>query len=214
VPTKDDLERAFLELASQGESSHGAAETALDPAWLRQNMPELELSRGSTVCLHVPARLDCHATADVIVELARQEERTAVFCDHTTIWRGGIRGFFEPQTSSKWLSRAASLSVEEAAAVIRRFGSHVPDPLSACAATPTCFLAIAAAALNNPEILIYSTEGLDPLGCLAIHEYVGSYCRHLCVVCVSGVVEVGDQPPAHIHCPDNVECIILRGPEA
>ena len=214
MPAKDDLQRAFLELTSQGEIGHGEADTGLDSAWLRRNVPELELSRGSIVCLHVPVGLDCRRVADAIAELASQEEKTALFCDHTTIWRGGARGFLRPRTSTKWLSRAAGLSVEEATAVIRRFSSHVPDRLSTCAATPTCFLAIAAAVLKNPDILIYSTVGLDPLGCRAIHEYVGSYCRHLCVVYLSGAVEVGGQPPAHVDCPDNAECVILRRPEA
>jgi hypothetical protein len=185
---------------------------------LRGVIAALDLSPQWVYCLHFPPGGICsnQLVAQEIIEFARHCDKTAVFCDlAATHPPRGFGRWFHPRTCAGWLSRTAGVSQEEANELIRGFGKPIPRLLAACAATPRCFLGIAAAIAKRPDVLVYSTSGLDPSGRAAIHEYVGSRGRDLCVIYLSWAAVSGDGAPARRDCPQDAVCVTVdRKPEA
>ena len=164
-------------------------------------IPQLELWPGRIICLHIP-----HGFHEEFSAL-EQEVLRAVCCPARN--RRGCREYFRRQRTAEWLSQAAGIMEQEAAELIASFDVRVADILSANALTPRCLLGIAAALCKRPEVVIYSTCGLDPSGRLAVHRFVALNSGALCAVHLSSPTVFGNGSPAPRICPDKSRCITL-----
>lgn len=173
-------------------------------------IPPLELSPGRLVCLHIPHGFHAEVSAveQEILKVARREEKSAAICRPART-RHGFREYFRRQRTVEWLSRVAGISEREAAEMIAGFDVHVDDVLSANAGTPRCLLGIAAALCQRPEVIIYSTCGLDPSGRSAVHRFVAFHCGALCAVHLSSPTVFGNSLPAPRECDERWRCIAL-----
>ena len=81
-----------------------------------------------------------------------------------------------PDKSVNWFVRYSSCSRIEARKIISDLPENIHPRLSYNAGTPCCLLAIAAEYFQKPELLIYSTSGLDPAGVKTVNAYVNSVC--------------------------------------
>ena len=173
-------------------------------------IPQLELSPGRIICLHIPHGFHEEFSAleqEVLRAAWREDKSTAVCCPARN--RRGCREYFRRQRTAEWLSQAAGIMEQEAAELIASFDVRVADILSANALTPRCLLGIAAALCKRPEVVIYSTCGLDPSGRLAVHRFVSLNSGALCAVHLSSPTVFGNGSPAPRICPDKSRCITL-----
>jgi hypothetical protein len=109
----------------------------------------------------------------------------------------------------EWLSKVAGIAQPEAAQVIASFGVPVQQILAANPGTPRCLLGIAAVLCMRPDVAIYSTVGLDPSGCLAVHRFVALNSKGLAAVHVSLPTFFGNGSARPRFCPENSQCINL-----
>jgi hypothetical protein len=173
-------------------------------------LPPIRFSRGRILCLHVP-----HGSHNAVgslerqlVDVARQQAKGILVCRPATS-RRGPRQWLWPQTSVDWLARAASVSRQEAHALIAALPVPVATVLSHNAGTPRSLLGIAAALARETDVVVYTTAGLDPLGCEAVHEYIASRRVDLCVIHLSMPAFYGDGSHAPRLCPSRAECLPL-----
>ncbi|MFN0019831.1 MAG: hypothetical protein ACKVP0_16360 [Pirellulaceae bacterium] len=171
-------------------------------------LPQLALIQGRIICLHVPDGLhdDGQALIEALVEFV-QSDGKSVGVGGLATPRQGVLELFGRQTSQQWLADAAGISLEDAQKLISGFGVPVDEDLSANAATPRCLLGIAATIVSKPDVLIYRTDGLDPRGRIAVHQYAAAKTRELCLVHLSSPTVFGDGSAAPRHCPPNADCI-------
>lgn len=173
-------------------------------------LPALDFSGGRAICLHVPN--GHHGVFDSIeqriVELIQTQSKSAATCQRA-MQRRGFRERFWPQTSVDWLSRNGRISHNDAANLIASFNIPVAKTLSHNAGTPRSYLGIAATVALHPDVLIYSSAGLDPRGCIAVHQYVRACCADTCAVHLSLPTHYTHGSSAPRYCPEDAECITL-----
>jgi hypothetical protein len=199
---------------------------------MRLKLPTLEFSPGRIMCLHIPHGFN--TAGDVfqqeLLHLAHRQAKTAVLCQpagfESRVARSGwvrrATGWFSritnrqptrrglvAQTSTDWLSHAAGVSNEESVRIISELGERVAEELDFNAGTPRCLLGIAAALVQKPEVIIYSTIALDLQGCWKVHEYVVAKCTPLCAIHISHPGQHGDGTPHPRVCPSGAQCITL-----
>jgi hypothetical protein len=177
-------------------------------------VPQLDMSPGRIICLHVPHGFhnEVPALEQEVVQLAKRFDKSVALCRPAEI-RRGIREYFRQQRSRVWLAQSAGISEEEAARIIANFGVRVGDILSANAATPRCLLGIAATLCRKPQVIVYSTSGLDPSGCIAVHRFVELNRSDSCAIHLSLPALFGNGSPAPRLCPDNAQCAALTPAE-
>ncbi len=177
---------------------------------MKLTVPQIELARGMTICLHIP-----HGCEDVdevveneLLQLAgRQGKKVALSRPAEISWGDEI----SPRESCVgWLSRVTGISQEESKEIVAGLGVRVADALANNAGTPRALLGIAAALAQEPEVLIYSAKALDAEGCWRVHQFVRSECRHLCVIHVSYPHVLGDGSPHPRDCPQGARCFALN----
>lgn len=136
-------------------------------------VPDLSTEPGTYWCVHIPQGCSqhVHRLEDHFTNLAAQRHQTAIVARMASPHRG-IRYLFKPETSVGWLMQEAGISGDEAKMIIESFGIHVRDELRQNAGNPRCLLGLAAALSENPEVLVYTTAGTDPIGRDAAFRYV------------------------------------------
>lgn len=173
-------------------------------------LPNIELIAGNFYCVHLSPKLS--DATDVISQITQLAERSHKSVIHAkpAVQRGGMIEFFRKQSAVAWLANAAGLSKIEAAGVIQSFPRKVAKTLSHNAGTPRAFLGVAAAIAQKPDVIVYSTAGVDPVGCQQLHEYVAMQARNLCIVHVSHYTSDGMGLPLPRIDPDFTRCIPLE----
>jgi hypothetical protein len=164
------------------------------------------LTPGEFFCLHVS-----NARAAVSVEKhlrllgagqGKQFTHARRMSQHRWPWR-----WWQPSSCAAWLARRVNVSLPQAQALIEELPVSVPQRLDQCATTHRILLGLAVALANRPDILLYRTSGLDPLGILTVHEYVEKHCQDLCALHLSLPTVHGDGTPAPRICPPGAKCV-------
>ena len=92
----------------------------------------------------------------------------------------------------------------DAIADIKSFGVHVAHKLNQIAANPRWMLGYAAASFQGPDVLVYGTDGMDPIGVKTAHRYMEVLAERCCVIHISP--RLTDQL-----CPPGAKCVQLEG---
>lgn len=171
--------------------------------------PKLELQSGATLCLHIPPGFhDQEALVEEeILKQAHQQGKTAIISKPAT-HRAGLLERFRKRNAIEWLAHEAGTSKAEAAILIAEFGIPIAPDLSSIPGTPRCLLGIAAALARKPQVLMYSTAALDPIGCIRVHQFLASRRSEICLVHISWPSIRGNGEPAPRSCPDGV-CVLM-----
>jgi hypothetical protein len=177
---------------------------------MRLALPLLELAPGNIFCLHIPH--GCHEAAealeDEILELASRQGKAAIISRPAGF--GARAGeSFANQSSEDWLSHAATISKQQSAEWISSLGVRVAEKIAFNAGTPRCLMGLVAALMCNPDVIVYSTCGLDSEGHRSVHGFVDSRCGPLCAIHVSYPSQFGDGSPHPRLCPARARCIEL-----
>lgn len=116
----------------------------------------------TALCCHI-GRADVFTVAVQLVQRLRDAGQTALFASGFTP-RPAWWNRFLPQSSVSWFAGTAGCSQKTAAEIIAQLPVSVNKRLSFNAGNPRCFLAIAALAYSRPDVLVYTTSGMDPRG--------------------------------------------------
>ena len=95
----------------------------------------------------------------------------------------------------------------DAIADIKSHGVRVADRLNQIAANPRWMLGYAAASSKGPDVLVYGTDGMDPMGVKAAHRYMEVLSERCCVIHMSP--RSTDQL-----CPSGATCVQIEGGNA
>ena len=139
--------------------------------------PAFSLRRGEciTLCLPKEARVDgdrmiaCLTGAEPVAGL--KIRGPVVFAAPATPPSGWRRWFHDP-TPFHWLRTNSTLSDDAIRSFLREHGMDPPYPLSRYAGNPRTFLGLAAAYAHKPDVVVFSTSGLDPSGVRETHRIV------------------------------------------
>ena len=118
----------------------------------------------------------------------------------------GLRSLFRVETCAEWLIEETDMSVEQAndtIANIESFGVRVAPKVNQIAANPRWMLGYAAASFRAPDLLVYGTGGMDPMGVKAAHRYMQIVAERCCVIHISPRVS-GPM------CPSASKCVELE----
>ena len=145
---------------------------------IHQQAPDIELPEISTApgcywCLHLPNGY-YNALSSLERELRRitsGRNQKIAFAQSAQPRRSLVR-LLKKRTTVAWLMSQCRLTEEQARSLIDSLGVHVHEDFACNAGNPRCLLGIAAALHTQPDVLVYSTMGLDPLGRKAAIEYV------------------------------------------
>lgn len=173
---------------------------------------DLSTSPGTFWCLHLPQiaasereplkqevlayLLNCCNSRGQTVAVARMAEP-----------HGGLRSLFRVETCADWLRKEVGMSAQQAhdsIAHIKSFDVRVADRLNQIAANPRWMLGYAAASFQQPDVLVYGTDGMDPMGIKAAHRYMEVVAENRCVIHMS---------PRFTgpHCPTAAKCVEIGG---
>ena len=174
--------------------------------------PSIDFSDGKIVCMHIPHEFQAagEALESELLQTAQRQGKKA-FVAQAAGFETGACGLKPTESSEGWLSRISGISKSEAKGIISGLGVYVAEKVAWNAGTPRTLLGIAATLIKQPDVIIYSERGLDPEGCLTVHRFVTSKCKHLCIVHVSYPSVYGNGTPHPRYCPPNAQCIELTG---
>jgi len=175
--------------------------------------PKLELQSGTTLCLHIPPGFhDQEALVEEeILKQAHQQGKTAIISKPATR-RAGLLERFRKRNAIEWLAHEAETSKGEAALIVAEYGIPIALDLSIIPGTPRCLLGIAAALARKPQVLVYSTAGLDPAGRIRVHQFLAPRRSGACFIHLSWPSFKGTGEPAPRSCPEGV-CVLMFGEE-
>jgi hypothetical protein len=173
-------------------------------------MPRFQLAPGKIICLHVPHCFDDSGQAlySKLIQLAKCQGKTATVSTPAQA-ASGDSGPSLKQTSAEWLSCTAGISNEESKQIITGLGEKVVDKVAYNAGTPRCLLGLTAASIRKPDVLVYTTLGLDVQGAWTVHRFIGLKCSGMCVIHVSHPSVSGDGSPHPRTCPPGAQCFAL-----
>lgn len=176
-------------------------------------LSSLELVPGSIICPHIPH--GCENIAGVLenelLQLVSRAGKTAFISQPAGFENGESSA---DQSSVGWLSHAAGVSEDQSRHLIAHLGIRVADRLAYNAGTPRCLMGLAATLVRKPDVIAYSTAGLDAEGCRKVHSFIESRCGQLCAVHISYPTMFGDGTPHPRLCPPRGHCIDLAGGSA
>ena len=137
-------------------------------------LPPLDVKRGHAVSLLVASEF--YAEESLLDEIAvrlRLDGRN-VGVAKPAIRRRGLFRSLSPSSSAHWLSNAAGVDPQSAQEIISELPIDVHPKLDWNAGNPRNFLGVAAAIQTAPDVLIYASLGMDPVGVLALHNFITS----------------------------------------
>lgn len=175
---------------------------------MKCTLPHLDFLPGTTTCLHIPHGFSDEQTEieNHIIHEVKCQGKSLGICRWPTP-RRGVLGWFRRDRTRKWLAKEAGISQEEADILIASMGEPVEATLAANPGTPRELLGITAMLVRKPDVLLYFTSFLDPLGCEKVHRYVASKGADLCVLHLSMPTVFGNGTPAPRHCPLVANCV-------
>ncbi len=86
----------------------------------------------------------------------------------------GFFRLFSPRTTNQWLSKQLKIDLASAQRIISALPIDVHPKLDWNAGTSRTFLGVAVALHTKPDVLIYSSIGMDPRGVIALHDFITS----------------------------------------
>lgn len=137
-------------------------------------LPSLDVKRGDAVSLLVPDEFYAEdSILDGIAARLRTDGRIVGIAKPARR-RGGLYRILSPSTTDRWLSKEVGIDQQSAQKIISELPIEVHPKLEWNAGNPRNFLGIAAALQADPDVLIYASAGMDPVGVLALHDFISS----------------------------------------
>jgi hypothetical protein len=190
-------------------------------------VPTLDLEPGKIHCLHIPH--GCHTAGDALeqdlLKLVIDCGKKAALCPPAGIERSPIAQrprWYSPLLAWHarwrnrpslptvlWFSRVAGLSENASKEIIDGLDEKIGDRLYWNAGTPRSLLGIAARLVHEPDVVVYSTAGLDLQGCQEVHEFVVSRAGRFCAIHIAFPSVYGDGTPHPRQCPPRATCTEL-----
>ena len=152
-------------------------------------MPMHDLGKHEVV-LHLRTCVEGRGQTIAIAKMAEQ---------HRGLW-----ALFKGETCPEWLMKETGMSLQQAhetLANIETFGIRVYHKINAIATNPRWMLGYAAARFRKPNVLVYGTHGMDPMGRRTAHEYMDVAAENCCVIHMT--------PTSGPQCPPAATCITL-----
>ena len=177
---------------------------------------DIALTQSCFVCLHVtefksedtpfgeltgPAGTQIEDLERRIVHRCQQERLTYCVAENATTTSGT---FFKQATPIGWLTENTELTNSQAAVVIDEFPVHVAPKMCQNARNPTQFLGLAAAISRQPDVLIYSTPGMDPRGIALMHVYAPERYTDGCLIHIS------TRELTNVVCDHSGKCLLVN----
>ena len=173
-------------------------------------IPPLDLAAGATFCLHIPH--ECNEAGELVerslLDLALRQGKS-IKISRAAAPDVGFKRYFVNQSSADWLARTAGISLAESKGIIAGLGVRVADDLAHNAGTPRLLLGLAVALVVKPQVVAYSTSGLDVEGCRTVHRFVASNFAQMCSVHISHPSVFGDGSLHPRQCLPGARCIEL-----
>lgn len=143
----------------------------------------LEQRDEGTLCCHI-AGADVFSVSESLANQLRMRGHTAGLASCFTIQARRFDRFI-PQSTASWFSKVAHCSRQTAEEIIAQLPVPVNERLAYNAANPRCAVAVAAKAYSQPDFVIYTTSGMDPLGIQALQRGIHMLCSgtravHIC----------------------------------
>ncbi len=143
-------------------------------------IPPFSAGRGECVVLHLPAESD--ADRDGILACLRGAEPVANLVVPARVAVAGMalgpvgwrRWLLDP-TPFDWLRKETNVSADSIHEILRDLRIEPQMPLSRLAGTPRMLLGLAAALAGKPDMLVFSTAGLDPCGVRQVENFVAAH---------------------------------------
>ncbi|MFC7339693.1 hypothetical protein ACFQY0_21085 [Haloferula chungangensis] len=137
-------------------------------------LPSLDVKRGHAVSLLVAGEF--YAEESLLDEIAARLriDGWIVGVAKPARRRGGLFRFLSPSSTDRWLSNEVGVDQQSAQEIISELPIDVRPKLEWNAGNPRNFLGVAAALQTSPDVLIYASLGMDPVGVLALHDFVTS----------------------------------------
>ena len=152
---------------------------------IMREIPDLAPSKGRAVTLQVPVGI--HVDDSLYEAVARSLRSACSMVEIAKPPESSWLGLFlrRHRMVAEWLAFRGGTSMEVAQKTIRSFPIQVHPRIDYNAMNPRRFLAWAAARARRPNAIVYATDGMDPNGRRALHQYVTTQRSDLFVVHVS-----------------------------
>lgn len=170
----------------------------------RSLIRDLSTAASAVWCIHLPQiapaerELIKQEVLDYLTTCVRERGQSMAIARMADPHRS-LRSAFRAKTCAEWLTKETGMSVEQAndaIANIESFGVRVAPKLNQIAANPRWMLGYAAASFRTPDVLLYGTGGMDPMGVKAAHRYMQIVAERCCVIHLSPRVSGPMCPPA------------------
>lgn len=161
---------------------------------------------GTRLCLHLAPPCDYNAAAAKISSACRERRRSLAIAQLPRPQFFRFRLLRRPNVFD-WLSAKANVSLETAKQITQELPVRVHPDVRRNAMNAMRFLGLAAAILENTDVLLYEVSGMDPIGRSMIHKYARKHYKGSCLLHVCWV-------PLSSDCPNLGECraITLQDP--
>jgi len=139
-----------------------------------RNIPSSEPVRGEALTFLVPEH--CRVAESVLDQVAdsfRSNDTTVAIARPARLPKG-IRRIFASRSTVSWVEKNAEVDRLVAQAIISSLPEVVHPKLDWNAGNPRNFLGLAAALYSKPDVIVFSTLGMDPLGVARPYAYVKS----------------------------------------
>lgn len=103
-----------------------------------------------------------------------------------------------------WLMQNGGLKKSKAISIIDSFPIPVAPLMCHNAMNPLQFLGMAATIAKNPEVIVFQTSGMDPMGIALLQEYAAKEFHHGCLVHISTL------PMGKGRCSSNSSCVTIE----
>ncbi|TWU14654.1 hypothetical protein CA54_35230 [Symmachiella macrocystis] len=171
---------------------------------MKSTFEKIELDSSRFWCLHVADEAERQALSGEIFHHYKLERVSCIIAQPASLDSVRRRLFRQP-TVIEWLTQNADISADDAAAIIGGLPVHVLPLLSYNAGNPRAFLGLAAAIAKKPDVIVYSTSGMDLCGILLMHNYAPAHYPDGCLIHVSPQL-IGDGP----HCANDAQCVTIQ----
>src|SRR5690349_18786768 len=153
-------------------------------------VPPFEVGRGEIVKIEFSPRCaqDIHIAEHLFCGNVLQSGRIATV--ELAMQRSGWREFLHAQTTSEWLIANCGMTRDDAIEQLQRVQVDPDAVLSQLAGNPRWMIGFIAAMHDQPDVLVFTTTGCDPLGMQRALEAVRSRREEIAAVylsCFSGL---------------------------
>ena len=164
-------------------------------------LPPFNIGDQRFLCVQVAsydAEADVHRALEQRCRASGLTMRIATWANDPRLYRWLGWSLFPDQ----WLARDAGISRSEAQRIIAGFPIKLAAKLNCLAMNPRRFLGVAAAICRHPDVVVFDTPGMDPMGFKRLHEYLFSMNSGPRMIHLSCGHECG-------HCEANASCLTV-----